>query len=223
VENNQDVGSLWNQHVQYFWKEQLLYDVDPQEQMLDELLHAAEEWIAAGEVVIIGTDINQNISDPVLCERFRRVGPTDAISRHHSPSHPPATYNWNYSDTPIDGIWVSSQMEVLVCGYGAFDSGNNGADHRVLWMEVHLASIFGYVLQRLNQRVPQRLRSNDPRLVARYVDWVRAAYRAAHVPQFFGYVLQRLNQRVPRRLPSNDPRLVLIGCGQPIEQHMSHN
>jgi hypothetical protein len=31
--------------------------------MLDELLHAAEEWIAAGEVVIIGIDINQNISD----------------------------------------------------------------------------------------------------------------------------------------------------------------
>jgi hypothetical protein len=106
VENNRDVGSVWNQHVRYFWKEQLLYNVDPWEQMLDELLHAADEWIAAGEVVIIGIDLNQNISDPVLREHFRPVGLTEAISRHHSPSHPPATYNRNYSDTPIDGIWV---------------------------------------------------------------------------------------------------------------------
>jgi hypothetical protein len=151
--------------------------------MLDELLHAAEEWIAAGEVIIIGIDINQNISDPVLPERFRRVGLAEAISCHHSPSHPPATYNRNYSDTPIDGIWVSSQVEVLVCGYGAFDLGNNRADHRVLWMDVHLTSIFVYALQRLNQRVPWRLRSDDPRLVARYVDRVRAAHRAAHVPK----------------------------------------
>jgi hypothetical protein len=151
--------------------------------MLDELLHAAEEWIAADKVVIIGIDINHNISDPVLHERFRRVGLTEAISRHHSLSHPPATYNRNYSDTPIDAIWVSSQVEVLVCGYGAFDSGNDGADHRVLWMDVHLASIFGYALQRLNQRVPRCLRSDDPRLVARYVDRVWAAYRAAHAPQ----------------------------------------
>jgi hypothetical protein len=151
--------------------------------MLDELLHDAEAWIAAGEVVIIGIDFNQNISDPVLRERFRRVGLTEAICRHHSPSHPPATYNRNYSETPIDGMWVSSQVEILVCGYGAFDSGNDGSDHRVLWMDVHLASIFGYELQRLHQRVPRRLRSNDPRLVARYVHRVRAAYRAAHVPR----------------------------------------
>jgi hypothetical protein len=27
--------------------------------MLDELLHAAEEWIAAGEVVILGIDIKE--------------------------------------------------------------------------------------------------------------------------------------------------------------------
>jgi hypothetical protein len=96
VENNRDVGSVWNQHVRYFRKEQLLYNVDPREQMLDELLHAADEWIAAGEVVIIGIDLNQNISDPVLRERFRPVGLTEAISCHHSPSHPPATYNRNY-------------------------------------------------------------------------------------------------------------------------------
>jgi hypothetical protein len=147
VENKQDVGSVWNQHVRYFWKEQLLYDIDPREQMLDELLHDVEAWIAAGEIVIIGIDVNQNISDPVLCEHFRRVGLTEAISRHHSPSHPPATYNRNYSETSIDGIWVSSQVEVLLCGYGAFDSGNDGAHHRVLWMDVHLASIFGYTLQ----------------------------------------------------------------------------
>jgi hypothetical protein len=118
VENNRDVGSVWNQHVRYFWQEQLLYDIDPREQMLDELLHDAEAWIAAGEVVIIGIDVNQNISDPVLCERFRRVGLAEAICCHHSPSHPPATCNWNYSETLIDGMWVSSQVEVLVCGYG---------------------------------------------------------------------------------------------------------
>jgi hypothetical protein len=74
-------------------------------------------------------------------------------------------------------------VEVLVCGYGAFDLGNDGADHRVLWMDVHLASIFGYALQRLNQRVPWRLRSDDPHLVARYVNRVRAAYGAAQVPR----------------------------------------
>jgi hypothetical protein len=147
VENNQDVGSVWNQHVQYFWKEQLLYDIDPREQMLDELLHDAEAWIAAGEVVIIEIDVIQNISDPVSRERFRHVGLTEAISRHQSPSHPPVTYNRNYSENPIDGMWVSSQVEVLVCGYGAFDSGNDGSDHRVLWMDVHLSSIFGYELQ----------------------------------------------------------------------------
>jgi hypothetical protein len=105
VENNRDVLSVWNQHIRYFQQEQLLYDIDPREQMLDELLHDAEAWIV---------DVNQNISDPVLCERFRRVGLTEAISRHHSPSHPPATYNRNYSETPIDGMWVSSQVEILV-------------------------------------------------------------------------------------------------------------
>jgi hypothetical protein len=123
------VGSFCNQIVWYFQKKLLLYDIDPREQMLDELLHDVETWIAAGKVVIIGIDVNQNISDPVLCECFCRVGLTEAISCHHYLSHPPATYNWNYSETPIDGIWVSSQVEVLVCGYGAFDLGNDGADH----------------------------------------------------------------------------------------------
>jgi hypothetical protein len=88
VENNRDVGLVSNQYVRYFRKEQLLYDVDPREQMLDDLLHDVEAWIAAGEVVITGIDVNQNISDPVLHERFHRVGLTEAISRHHSPSHP---------------------------------------------------------------------------------------------------------------------------------------
>jgi hypothetical protein len=44
------------------------------------------------------------------------------------------------SEIPIDGIWVSSDVEVLSCTYGAFEAGNDGADQRVLWMDVDLHS-----------------------------------------------------------------------------------
>jgi hypothetical protein len=40
-------------------------------------------------------------------------------------------------------------VQVLLCGYGTFDAGNDGADHRVLWMDIPLHSILGYSPQRL--------------------------------------------------------------------------
>jgi hypothetical protein len=43
VENKkQDMGLVWNQHVRYFCKEHLLYDIDPHEQVLEDLLNSME-------------------------------------------------------------------------------------------------------------------------------------------------------------------------------------
>jgi hypothetical protein len=140
-------------------------------------------WVVGNETVIVGMDANQNISDPSLRARFHKAGLVEAISRHHSPDTPPALYNRNQSNIPIDGVWVSSQVQVLLCGYGAFDAVNDGADHRVLWMDIPLHSILGYSPQRLYQRVPRRLHSDNPRLVQRYLRRLKEKYRNAKIPQ----------------------------------------
>jgi hypothetical protein len=129
VENKRDAGSVWNQHVRYFRKEYGLCDVNPREQVMDDLLEEVSGWVAENETVIVGMDVNQNIRDPNLRARFHQAGLVEAISRHHSP------------DTPLPLIIGTNRIvqlmvfgvQLLLCGYGAFDA---GADHRVLWMDI---------------------------------------------------------------------------------------
>ena len=70
------------------------------------------------------------------------VGLSEAISRRHAPLSPPETCRKNYSGKTIDGIFVTSGVEITSAGFLDYDAklGWN-SDHRLGWIRINQASV----------------------------------------------------------------------------------
>lgn len=147
--NKKDIGSTWNQHNRYF--NDMAHGRDPIKAFDDDLIKALEEWLASGANIILGMDINEDARDGKLAKRLQELGLREGVTTHHKNKSPPATQNRNTTRTPIDGIWVTGNLEIIKAGYSAFD-GACKSDHRALWMDITTTTLLGH---RPNDSIPR--------------------------------------------------------------------
>ena len=181
--NRRDNGSVWNQHRRYF----LAHgdDREPIAAFDQDLCEVLSTWLQTGANIILGMDANEDVRRGPLSQRLSVLGLQEAITRHHHPCSPPATQNRNRSRIPIDGIWVTGNVEVTRAGYTAF-GGGCPSDHRGLWIDITTASSLGHRPPRLLQPVAQRLHSGDPRITRKYCQLVTKQYESENI---FGKVI----------------------------------
>ena len=180
--NGTTAGGVYTQQQNYF-HDQLGIEVDPREKFLEDLLKEIREWRKLGCEVIVGVDANEDVSlnhPGSIRQVFRDSGLREAIlSRHHGPY--PATQQTNKTDTPIDGLFVTSGVVIRAGGYQEFHK-YFSSDHRGIWIDIDLWS----TLRRHQQTPyfqPRRLSTNDPRTTRRYIKAAENGYLRYDIPR----------------------------------------
>jgi hypothetical protein len=127
-------------------------------------------------------DANEDLRNGPVSKRLEEVGMMEGVINHHKTSSFPATCAKNRSRTPIDSIWISTGIEILQCGFLPFhDYKGFDSDHRLIWVKIDNASLFGHYPQQMWKAPSTRVRSNDPRCRDRYIEQVLQQYEEENV------------------------------------------
>ena len=64
-----------------------------------------------GDNVILGIDINKDVRTGKLAKRLKELGLINLMLSTHPSESPPATFNRNNTQIPVDAIWGNSSLE----------------------------------------------------------------------------------------------------------------
>ena len=146
---------------------------DPRSAFFEDLDAEIARWSLEGDQIILGFDANQDTRSPDIQAWRTKWHMYEPLTKHHGPNNI-ATCRSNSSQTPIDTVWMTLGLDCTRCGmtgFGELDLGS--ADHRLLWMDVSLDSVFGMRPPPPTKRPTDSLPLNDPRIVTRYNNYVR--------------------------------------------------
>jgi hypothetical protein len=158
--NRTGVLSVWNQQKSYF--KTIKEDRCPREMFVQDLAVETAKWLEAGDQLVIGGNINKDVRKCGLTGKLNDMGMIEILTTIHG-TEGPSTYN--RGSTPIDGIYVAHTLHGLRCGYNKFVW-----DHRLLWIDLPLTVAFGHNVPPIVRASARRLKSEDPRIVKRYLD-----------------------------------------------------
>jgi hypothetical protein len=117
------------QHREYFNK---MNDIQcPREAFLEDISKAIEGFQSEGDHIILLINGNTSMKSSDMVSKFKYLQLQDVILDKHGLDGP-TTNQWNNTRTPIDGIWATSGITLLKCGYLAYDKACMGTDCRRL-------------------------------------------------------------------------------------------
>ena len=94
------------------------------------------------------------------------MGMREALLHRHGPNAP-ATFDGG-SD-PIDGIFVSPSINIIIRGYFEFGF-CPFMDHWGLWIDIHYNTAFGHVMPAIITTQARCLKTQDPQIVKKYTE-----------------------------------------------------
>jgi hypothetical protein len=139
---------------------------DPRSQLLIDLAEAIKACQEPGDIIILGMDINQDVTSRQIHQFFRELHLRNAITIHHPQSSPPATCHRNEHRVQIDGLYCSIDTVPVATGFLQFGEGTP-SDHRAMWADFRKADIIGARAAVFRPAVIG-LHALDPRDVHRY-------------------------------------------------------
>lgn len=158
-------------HLSAFSQQRRYFDLNndhrnPRDAMLDDLEANILQWIAAGELIILMIDMNEDTSSTRIQERLLRIGLYDPIVTKYRTTQGTAPTQQRGS-TPIDGIFISRSLNMETGGYMPFKAAPT--DHRPIWIDIKFQDVFGYSMKELVPPQMRRLKHEDPRVVKRWI------------------------------------------------------
>jgi hypothetical protein len=165
--NNANSGTSYQQQRRYF----IMKKKDltcPLILFRKHLILLIKQWRAAGERIILFMDHNEHVTDGRLGKALAdKDGPdlSEAIKLHTGAS-PGATFF--RGSQPIDGIWISSDLEisnacVMPFGFGV-------GDHRAFVLDIPIESLVGENPVKIVRPVSRRLNSRLPKCGEAYTE-----------------------------------------------------
>ena len=127
-----------------------------------------DQWLAQGEQLIIGGDWNQDVTGKKFLKPFLDRNLLPAISSRHG-NELPETHN--NGTKPIDEIFLSSTLGITAAGY--LEHGRALSDHRPIWVDLNRDTVLGVKPSLAPTYSARRLKTNDPRVVDKYVNELR--------------------------------------------------
>ena len=165
--NTSNLGSSYQQQLRYFRSHDMY--TCPRELFDTHLQHQLQEWMAAGDHIIIGLDLNDDARDCPTQRMLTSLGLRDAILDLHTVDEPPETNKRNSSGTPIDAIFATPGIVPSKGGYMPYGQIMD-SDHRVLWIDIPFTSILGYNPPHLNKPQLRPVNAKDPRSYQRFAE-----------------------------------------------------
>ena len=134
-------SSVWSQHKSYF---QLRGDDrDPCLAFYEDLRGEMQAWLAEGDQIVIGGDLNDHALKPTVSLFFAQLGLHNLIFQRHDPLGAPTTSSRNEQNKILDSFWGTANISVARCGYchpKAFQLGG----HSVVWMDLTYSCALGH-------------------------------------------------------------------------------
>jgi hypothetical protein len=161
VKNEINAGSAWNQQQTYGDIHNL--NGTPHTRWLDDLSRLVQQWLCQGESLIVMVDLNDDVKKGKTAKALNRMGLREIISDKHQDLE--ATFH--RGSLSIDGIFVSSEIQPVRCGYASSIS-----DHLCLWVDLDEEVLFGTSNAGPIAKSMRRLQCSDPRTVERYTSYM---------------------------------------------------
>ena len=182
VPNPRDVGSVWNQQREFFLAQDPPRDCDPRQAFLTDLAIELQTAYDAGDTILVALDANEPTlwqpHNPVASAFSHTASLHDVHLQRHDSSTAPATHN--RGSRPIDSIFGSAFLAPYKSGYKPFGAGPG--DHRPLWLDLSIPSVFGISTKAATPVTARRLQGRDPRVVKRYQDHLLRHYQTHNIP-----------------------------------------
>jgi hypothetical protein len=112
-------------------------------------------------------DGNMDMKNSVITQHLSNLNFREAILSKYGTNRP-STLTRNKLRIPIDGIWVSSELQILQGGYFPFDGLINNTDHHCFWIDISYHQAFGHNKPPIVKPSMRRLHCRDPRIVENY-------------------------------------------------------
>ena len=110
----------------------------PRKAFWEDLLVNVRMWLEAGDQIILTGDWNEDVN-AVQRKYFAPLGIREVLLEKYGPA--PNTFE--FGSKPIDGIFMSSTLEIQQGGYLPFGEGVD-SDHRSLWVDISYTDAFGH-------------------------------------------------------------------------------
>jgi hypothetical protein len=156
---------------------------NPRAAFFEDLNSSIVEWMAAGEQIILGLDANEDIHSNAIQEWTRAWGLIDGLKQTHPNLDRVATCNKNSNNVPIDGIWISPSLHLQGAGMTGFGELYPDSDHRILWVDIHLESLFGFHSPLPARRPTDSLPIRDPRAMQKYNRYVKSQFKQHRITE----------------------------------------
>lgn len=176
------ITSVFSQHEHYFNKvaEPLGYR-EPRLAFFEDLDQQVHKWVAAGDQIVIGMDANEDLNDAPQ-EWTSKWGLVNIMQSTHPQLPRVATCMSNKKDVPIDGIWTSPGLTVRSAGMTGFGELYAESDHRLLWVDIDVHSLFGFPTPLPDKRPVDSLPLRDPVAMKKYNKYVLEQMEQHKIP-----------------------------------------
>ena len=160
VLNKRGPMPVWNQQKVYWQTHNV--DTYPIAKFTDDLTAEVAVWLAAGDQVVLGLDVNEDVCNGVFQQAMERVGLVGLITEQHGLDGTPIYID---GSVPIDEWFVSPGLDSLCCGYFPMQF-----DHHSLWVDIPYCLAFGTDVQPIVCPQARCLKVGDPWIVKTYVE-----------------------------------------------------
>jgi len=143
-------------------------DRSPRKVFLADFEQELEKWIAAGNQIIVGGDVNELVHHHSIHGMFSRNSLQNLLFANHDSTDAPNTYFRNKQDKVIDGIWATPRIIATRCGYT--DPNSSPGGHSTFWADITYASALGHRLP--DPIIPEArcLKLYDSKVTDKYLD-----------------------------------------------------
>jgi hypothetical protein len=152
--------SVWNQQKVYWQSHNV--DTDPIVKFTNDPAAEVAVWLASGDQVVLGLDVNEDIRDGMFQWAMEHMGLVGLNTKQHGLDGPPTYID---GSLPIDELFVSPGLDSLRCGYFSMQF-----DHRSLWVDIPYCLAFGCDVPPIVHPQACCLKVGDPRIVKKYVE-----------------------------------------------------
>ena len=164
--NQTGAQSVYAQHRNYFQGKN--DDRDPRQAFKEDFKQELNEWIEAGDQVIVGGDVNQSVTHPEIADIFSACDMVNTVFQRHGANDAPTTYYRTTSGRIVDGIWATPGIAVKKAGF--LEPGDFPSDHSLLWMDITYQSALGHNPPHPVAPAARRLKLNYSKVTEKYLN-----------------------------------------------------
>lgn len=183
--------TIYAQHCRYL-KYILKSPLSPREAFRQDLTKEITTWREKGDLVILLLDANDDLRGSETHTWLTdTLGLGNCLHVKHSNLDPPSTYSRNFRKKPIDGCYISPELQILRGGFLPFKEGIG--DHRILYIDADEDTLLEGDIFKIKPPQVRRLQCGDVRIVQKYLQELRKHLDSRSVQKgLINYILQHI-------------------------------